>query len=120
MPLLHPDKIVGVTRAIQSRPVRRRPSIAVAAQRAVTPERQYLKKPAPKPEEPGLLENLAFALRDQHEKRHLERMARRADGAVSQAGRAPATGAGKPKPGRTEQELPAIAIHVNAPSAKGR
>lgn len=112
---LHPDKLVGVTRAIQTRPVLRRPSIDVAAQRAVSPQRQYLTKGKPpkpgKEKEPGILENLAFQLRDQHEQRHLERMARRVDQGVAQAKAAPATGAGKP-----QQPLPAIAIHVNGPA----
>ena len=119
MAFLHPDKIVGVTQAIQARPKRpvrsiENRAISAANQRGIgigparpvrpqpgiSPAKPVAKpgispakpvrdqpsigksKPAPKKELPGIIENLAFEMRDAHWANHLDRLARRVDKAV--------------------------------------
>lgn len=119
MAALHPDKLVGLTRAILSRPRQPRPSINVAAQRvAGGAQRQYLGKPSIK-REPGLIENLAFQLRADHEERHLNRIARRVDSAVKPQ-QAPAVGAGKPAQGQIEPPHVEVNIRQPGPLTQGK
>lgn len=115
---LHPDKLVGVTRAIQNRPRRPRPSIAVAAQRVASGrDRKYLTGKPPVQGEPGLLENLAYQLRQEHEERHVNRIARRVDRSLQGQERRPQAQAevsqGRPAQGPIEPSH--VQIHVEAP-----
>lgn len=77
MAFLHPDKLVGVARAVQPRSKRAVQNSAVQSRPQASPQR-------PKTEA-GLIENLAFRLRDQHWDQHMNRVARRTDGAIAGA-----------------------------------
>lgn len=73
--LLHPDKLVGVARAINQRPQRPQPSTEQAAIRSASQPRSLT--PQSKPGEAGaMLEQLAYRLRDAHWADHMDRLAR--------------------------------------------
>lgn len=95
---LHPDKLVGVaraTQAIQARPTSPRPSAEQAAMRAASKPAKGL-TPQKKNADSGLMEQLAFRLRDAHWADHMDRLARRVDSAV--ASNKPAKAAPKKAP----------------------
>lgn len=74
MARLHPDKIVGVARAVRARPTV--PNKAPDPGRVKPAEKPFMKSD-PKGEEAGsLIESLAYRLRDAHQAGHLNRMAR--------------------------------------------
>lgn len=75
MPNLHPDKLVAVTRAIQSRPTKPKPSteqaaISTVASKPITPKKTSAEGGG------NLMEELAFRVRDLHWDGHMNRMAR--------------------------------------------
>lgn len=124
---LHPDKLVGVTRAINTRPTRpartaEQAAMAVAGRpRPITPP----KEPQPAPE--SLLANLAYALREQHQERHLDRLARRTDAAVQGAKEQAVAEQGakltpaKPKVSKAEPANPTVILQIGgqAPARNG-
>ncbi len=79
---LHPDKLAGVARAIQTRPKRPQRSAEQAAitasnQRPIAPKSGGERiDPAYDGTEGGLIEKLAFRLHDKHWQGFLDRMAR--------------------------------------------
>lgn len=84
---LHPDKLVGVARAtsaVQSRPRKPRAGVEKAAIRSATKPAKGL-TPQKKNADSGLMEQLAFRLRDAHWADHMDRLARRVDTAVAKA-----------------------------------
>jgi hypothetical protein len=102
MPILHPDKLIGIARAIQTRPKRARPSVESAAVAASAKPRRLSPPKGKDQKDPAdLMRNLAFQIRDAHWNGHLERMARRADGAVKPK-KAPAKRPAQPASGQPQ------------------
>lgn len=103
---LHPDKLVGIANAIQSRPIRPARSPEQAAI-GVASKPKLLTPVGKVNEDPGsLIANLAYAIREQHQERHLDRLARRTDAAVNNA--APISSS----PNETKTAAPPINITV--------
>ncbi len=110
MTLLHPDKIVGVTRAVQTRPQRPRRSVEQRAMSAASNRGTGVGKASKA--QPGLIENMAFEMRDAHWSNHLDRLSRRVDKAVKSRQSAPTK--------RVPQGAPALAIRLEAAGAQNR
>lgn len=106
--MLHPDKLVGVARAVQQRPRRPKPSAEKAAIGAASSPKPL--SPAGKTEagQGDLMANLAYRMRDAHWNGFLDRMGR--GGVSDPAGKPAQTQSNKPK------AAPSITISLGPPT----
>lgn len=114
MAFLHPDKLIGVARAVQQRPRRPKPSAEKSAVRAASGNASRPLSPsggAGGDDKGDLMANLAYRMRDEHWNGYLDRMAR---GGVADPKGKPAQTQQKPK----QSAAPSITISL-APNSNG-